>query len=473
MEKQINFICNDNAISGKMNPAITVLDYLRTVKKLTGTKEGCREGDCGACTVLLGSLVGNKVKYKSVNSCLLPLNSVNGKHLVSIEGLNIEKLSFIQEQLVDEGGTQCGFCTPGFVVSLVNYFLNHNNYNLHEAVTSLDGNICRCTGYAGIKRAIENTISFLGNNSAKDNIEFLINKNILPKYFLEIRKLLKRLNAQLETKSKKSKTSKFLVSGGTDIYVQQRDTIHSSNIEFVAENRSEKTIWKSGDKIYLSGNLTVEEFRESKLIHQYLPSLKNHLLLFGSLPIRNRATIAGNIVNASPIADITNILLVLNSDVHLHYEKKKRTIPLIKFYKGYKQLNKTRNELITAVSFSIPKSKSLFNFEKISRRTFLDIASVNSSISIKTSANVIEDVHISAGGVSPVPLYLRSTRKFLLNKKISLENIKHAVKIALAEISPISDARGSSEYKSLLLRQLVYSHFIKLFPQNFKHEEFL
>jgi xanthine dehydrogenase small subunit len=473
MEKQLYFICNDKVISECLNPSITVLDFLRSTKKLTGTKEGCREGDCGACTVLLGSLVGNKVKYKSVNSCLLPLDSVNGKHLVSIEGLNIAELTFIQEQLVDEGGTQCGFCTPGFVVSLINYFLNNNKYKLEDAITALDGNICRCTGYAGIKRAIENTISFLGEANSKNRYEFLINKKILPEYFLEIPKQLKKINSLAATKSKKFKTAKFIVSGGTDIYVQQRDDIHLADVEFLSENNLKKKIWKTSKNVFIAGNTTVEELRESKIIQKHFPDFKKQLLLFGSMPIRNRATVAGNIVNASPIADIANILLVLDADVHLHCGKKKRVVPIKDFYKGYKKLNKVKNEIIFAVSFAIPKKSALFNFEKVSRRTYLDIASVNSSISIRAESDMIEDIHISAGGVSPIPLYLRATRKFLLKKKLNTENIKQAANIALGEISPISDARGSAEYKRLLLRQLFYAHFIKLYRQNFTHEEFV
>ena len=144
---KISFICNDQEINTEIHPATTLLDFLRKTLFLTGTKEGCREGDCGACTVLVGELSGNEMKYKTVNSCLLPIGSVIGKHVVSIEGLNVEGLSPVQLAMVEEGSTQCGFCTPGFVISLSAYFLSNKEYFPDEAVESLDGNICRCTGH--------------------------------------------------------------------------------------------------------------------------------------------------------------------------------------------------------------------------------------------------------------------------------------------------------------------------------------
>jgi len=147
VKKKIGFICNEHNIITEIHPAFTVLDFLRKNLSLTVTKEGCREGDCGACTVLVGELAGDKVIYKTMNSCLLPLGSINGKHIVTIEGLNGDGLSPIQNFMVEEGGTQCGFCTPGFIISMTGYFLANETYDQDGAINSLDGNICRCTGH--------------------------------------------------------------------------------------------------------------------------------------------------------------------------------------------------------------------------------------------------------------------------------------------------------------------------------------
>lgn len=467
MEKLISFYCNNEPVSVNVNPSITLLDFLRNHKKLTGTKEGCREGDCGACTVMLGSLINGKVKYKTVNSCLLPIADVNGKHVVSIEGLNDSELNFIQSQFIDEGGTQCGFCTPGFVISLTNYFVNHSRYNVDDAISSLDGNICRCTGYVGIKRAIQNTINHLDdvNISGTNPISFLTDKKILPPYFVEIPQRLKSLQSKTHQSVKQKGNKLNIVSGGTDLYVQRWESLLEENNLFVSEDPKLKLISKKQNKILIGGAVTIEEFLESKIILKHFSFLKEYLLLFGSLPIRNRATIAGNIVNGSPIGDMTNILLALGANIHLKENNKKRIVPLNKFYLGYKTLDKKKSEVLEAISLTIPKKNARFNYEKISRRTHLDIASVNSSISIIVQNNKIKEASLSAGGVAPVPLYLKSTSKFLIGNEINPSIINRAIEIAKSEIAPISDARGSKEYKTLLLGQLIKAHFVKLFPE--------
>lgn len=467
MEKLISFYCNNELLSVQINPAITLLDFLRNHKKLTGTKEGCREGDCGACTVMLGSLSKGKVKYKTVNSCLLPMADVNGKHVVSIEGLNNNDLNFIQAQFIDEGGTQCGFCTPGFIMSLTNYFVNHIRYNVDDAIASLDGNICRCTGYVGIKRAVQNTIIYLdgGNSSNYKPVNHLIAKKILPPYFSELPKKLKQLQNNKGSSLKQNEKKSNIVSGGTDLYVQKWESLLEEENNFVSEDTGLKLISKKQNKIFIGGAVTVEEFLESKIILKYFPALKEHLQLFGSLPIRNRATIAGNIVNASPIGDISNILLVLAANVHLKYKNKKRVIPLNEFYLGYKTLDKKKYEIVEKISFPVPKKYFRFNYEKVSRRTYLDIASVNSSMLVISQNRKIKEASISAGGVAPIPLYLKSTSEYLAGKEINSDVINRSIEIAKSEISPISDARGSKEYKTLLLGQLIKAHFIKLFPE--------
>jgi len=206
---------------------------------------------------------------------------------------------------------------------------------------------------------------------------------------------------------------------------------------------------------------------------KHFPDIKKYYSLFGSLPIRNRATLGGNIVNASPIADMTNFFLALNARVSLTdiNNKTKRHVYLKDFYLAYKTLDMKPGELIKSLSFKLPAAGSLFSYEKVSRRTHLDIASVNTSMYIETKKGIITNIHLSAGGVAPVPKYLANTRDFLIGRGIDSEGIFEAAKIAVSEISPISDARGSVEYKKLLLRQLFFAHFLKLFPELVNYEE--
>ncbi|MCL4550303.1 MAG: FAD binding domain-containing protein [Bacteroidetes bacterium] len=458
----IKFILNDQLVETSVLPTTVLLDFIRKEKKLTATKEGCREGDCGACTVLVGEVAGNRVKYKSVNSCLMPIGDANAKHIVTVEGINNELLTPVQEGMVEEGGTQCGFCTPGFVVSMTGYFLNHDKFEIDGAVDSIGGNICRCTGYAGIKRALEKAnVAFSGNGTqAKTHLEKLISKEFVPKYFRDIPKRLK----QIPTKPTKAK-SKVVISGGTDLYVQKWEDLVRSNADFISADEKLKGIIKAKNRIRIGGAVTIEEIKNSDLLQKIFPHWNEYFNLFGSMPIRNRATVGGNIVNASPIADTVNILLALDAVVHLRNGKKNREVALKNFYKGYKTLNKKPDEIIEAVSFKVPPKNFFFNFEKISKRTFLDIASVNSSIYLELEKGKISVVHISAGGVAPIPLYLAKACKFLKSKSVDTKTVLIAASIAQTEISPINDARGSAEYKRLLLRQLIYAHFVKLFPE--------
>ena len=463
------FILNQKKIVTDILPTTVLLDFIRREQKLTGTKEGCREGDCGACTVLIGELINNKIHYKTVNSCLVPIGSVHRKHIITVEGLTENgSLTPIQNALVDEGGTQCGFCTPGFVVSMTSYFINNKNYDVQKAINTIGGNVCRCTGYHGIIRSLNRTAELLNSADGKSHLEKLISAKIIPEYFKKIPKQLK------EIKSAKFKIEKpkYLIGGGTDLYVQKWEDIVNSKSLIIVDKKISNEIIKKENEIIIGASVTIEDFITNKTIKKYFPQIEEQLELFGSLPIRNKATIAGNIVNASPIGDLTNILLTLNSKVHLE-GKKKRIIPLENFYLGYKLLNKKKNEIVTKITFEIPPKNFQFNFEKVSKRTYLDIASVNSSIGILVKDNIIQDVRISAGGVAPIPLYLKNTSEFLTNKELTSQNVKEATQIAFSEISPISDARGSAEYKKLLLRQLIYAHFILLFPDKINAEELL
>ena len=469
MKNQVEFICNNETIDDLVHPGLSLLDYLRKELRLTGTKEGCREGDCGACTVLIGELTGNIVKYHSVNSCLFPIGDANRKHIVTIEGLRNENLSIVQQSFIDEWASQCGFCTPGFIVSLTGYFLSNEKFDSDDAVESMDGNTCRCTGHASIIRAAKKSTELISSRITNhtDHVSALIKTGLIPSYFNEIPKKLKDIKTKQLAESEKTSPA-FYISGGTDLFVQRWEDILNSELKLSSSNGISSEIKIKDGKCIIGARATVSDFMNSEIILKHLPSLKENLKLFGSLPIRNRATIGGNIVNASPIADMTNILLALNSTLHLNCN---RSLLLKDFYKGYKSLDLNKGELIESVSFDLPAKNSFFNFEKVSQRTYLDIASANSSIYLEVNNNIISKAHISAGGVAPIPLYLSKTSETLTGKEINYHNISESTEIAMSEISPITDARGTAEYKSLLLRQLIFAHFIKLFPEKISIKE--
>lgn len=458
--KNLSFILNDVEINTKVNPSLPLLDYIRKEKHLTGTKEVCKEGDCGACAVLFGEVIDDELKYKTITSCIYPIGNCNGKHIVTIEGINKQELLLHQKAFVDENASQCGFCTPGFIMSFTCYLLNNQHFNLDDAINSIAGNICRCTGYHSIERAMNTVLDQLKTDGQIDKINNLIDRNIIPEYFNEIKKRLINLSLPKQTIPDKSA---IFIGGGSDLFVQKPDNLLEEEVYLITE-RKLNYIHESNSIIKIGSGTTFEEIKQSELLNKYFPSIKKDIDLIASLPVRNAATVGGNLSNASPIGDITIILLALNADLTLSDGEKERNLPLREFYLDYKELNKQKIEFIKEVSFHIPQKKFYFSFEKVSKRTYLDIASVNSAMLIEVDDNKIISASISAGGVAPIPKLLVQTNNFLNEKEISIDTIDEALQIARSEISPISDVRGSADYKRLLLNQLIKSHFLKLFP---------
>ena len=477
----LKFILNNEDIETDQPTGSTVLDFVRYHKDLKGTKIGCREGDCGACTILVGELVDDKVRYRSMTSCLMPLANAAGKHIVTIEGINPAdgSLTPVQQAMVDESGTQCGFCTVGFVMSLTGACIDGS-----EKISAIDGNICRCTGYKSIERA--------ACRLSEPGAIATGFPRVAPEYFEGIRDRLNGLISDIPRSAIHDPHS--FVGGGTDLYVQRHDEMAESAAMPLLYNEELRGIRETGEFIEIGASATVTDLLESPLMNEIFPKLYNHLKLVSSTPIRNMATLAGNLVNASPIGDMTVWFLALDAEIILSSAEHVRTgsdsdrvLPLRELHLGYKQLAKQPDEIITAIRFKKPSGDFRFNFEKVCKRTYLDIASVNTAISLTVKAtpgegwlppvlsepgaiatgskvvHTIVEAHVSAGGVSPIPLYLRQTSEFLRGKEINQETIAAANEIIQSEISPISDVRGTEHYKRLLLRQLLSAHFVELF----------
>jgi xanthine dehydrogenase small subunit len=465
----IRFILNEKEIATELPPGMVLLDFIRYQQQLMGTKIGCREGDCGACTILVGDLLAGRLTYQSMTSCLLPLGNVHGKHIVTIEGIGMlaNSLNPIQQAMSDEGATQCGFCTPGFVISLAGFCLADSEPSYQNAIAAIDGNICRCTGYKSIERAAARVAGFLKERKDNEPTLFVSQQNILPAYFITISERLKDLRNKEGGKDRSKLKERSMVGGGTDLYVQKHDEMTHAELEFVSKDEKFKGISVETNTCVIGASTTVTELKNSPVINHIFPNFAKYAKLVSSTPIRNMATVAGNFINASPIGDLTVFFLALNAEVEFlqNSEASCRIIPLRKLYKGYKTLDRNPGEYISRILFEIPGHNSHFHFEKVSKRTHLDIATVNTAILLSMKGSKIEKASLSAGGVAPIPLYLQGTSSYLAGKEISTETIMDATRVAIDEISPISDARGTKEYKSLLLAQLIKAHFITLFPQ--------
>lgn len=456
----ISFYLNDKKIETALPKGATVLDFIRKHQQLTGTKIGCREGDCGACTILVGKLVNGQLSYQSMTSCLMPLINAHGKHIATVEGINGQHLTPVQQAIVEQGGTQCGFCTIGFVISLTGFALTDKGNE--KAIASIDGNICRCTGYKSIERAADEIAEKISQKPEKNTLDWLVKHEFIPGYFLNIKEGLEVISIKTTSEIPNEEN---IVGGGTDLYVQKPEEMTKRELDAFLDRDPLKGISVREGNCYLGASVTVTEIEHSDIMQQIFPSLKQHIKLVSSTPIRNMATIAGNFVNASPIGDMTIFFLALDSSIVLKDKENRRTIKLKDFYKGYKQLDKTNKEIIESVFFEIPQGNYLFNFEKVSKRTHLDIATVNSACLLKTdNQNNITDIHLSAGGLAAIPKYLDKTSEFLKGKRIDESILSEAVQVLQSEVSPISDIRGSKAYKRLLLRQLFYAHLLQITP---------
>tara|TARA_R110001592_G_scaffold89248_1_gene262602 strand:+ start:4804 stop:6213 length:1410 start_codon:yes stop_codon:yes gene_type:complete len=459
----ITFILNNKIIQTSDNAGMTLLDFVRYQKRLTGTKIGCREGDCGACTVLVGTLKNDAMEYQSITSCISPLGNAHGKHIVTVEGTNLQnKLTTTQEAMKANYATQCGFCTPGFVVSLTGFTLSNSDKNYNNALDAISGNICRCTGYKAIERAANQVVEKFQNTN-KTSLDWLIENEFIPEYFATIPKRLK----EIEIKDSNKPKGKY-VSGGTDLYVQQADHLADNDVHLITEKKYLKGITITNSSCTIGTNSTVSDIWNHSELNKLFPNLRKHLKLVSSEQIRNMASLGGNFVNASPIGDMTIFFLALNSNITIvNSEEQERTIALKDFYKDYKKIDLHEGELLKEICFKPLTKKSFFNFEKVSKRTHLDIASVNSAIHISVENKTIVEANVAIGGVAAIPKYLHETSAFLKGKQLSVETIIEANEILQKEISPISDVRGTSDYKRLLARQLFIAHFIELFPMQF------
>ena len=256
----------------------------------------------------------------------------------------------------------------------------------------------------------------------------------------------------------------FFVAGGTDVYVQRGDMLQESGIFLLTTNQDMKGITLMDGYIRVGALTTFEAFANHAEIIRTIPDIRNYMTRIASLQIRNRATVGGNVVNASPVGDVTILLLALGATLVLKSGETSRTVPITSFCKGYKQLDMTPSEILSEIHLPIPAADTKISFEKVSKRKHLDVASVNSAMKVRCEGAIIRDMALAMGGVAPIPLFLEATCRYFLGKAVCRETIEGAYPIVQQEISPIGDVRGSSKYKRLLARQLLTAHFVKLFP---------
>lgn len=482
----LRFLLNDADVElGPDGPdacagGLSLLDFLRRRRRLTGTKEGCKEGDCGACTVLVGDLSDDgRVRYGPVTSCMIPVAELDGRHLVTVEGLDVGRAGKVQRRIVDEGATQCGFCTPGIVVSLIGRLMDgdapaSDPVALPAAVDrALSGHLCRCTGYRSLRSAAESAFAELEESQG---VEALVAAGELPEYFLGVPDRLRALQETASQESQKGemetteiRTDRPVVAGGTDLYVQRSEELPVREVTSLPAwlpSRPElRGVRRDDDgRLRIGALTTFEDLVESPEMGRVVPRIGEFMHLVASWQIRNRSTVGGNLVNASPIGDVTILLLAMGAEAVLESAAGPRTLPLRELYLGYKELAMEPGEMLTELRIDADGERDsarrdIVDFEKVSKRRTLDIASVNTAMRIRLGPDdVVERCGLAAGGVAPVPLFLQATSDAVEGRRLDRETVDLALRTVQEEISPISDVRGSVRYKRLLVRNLLVAH---------------
>ena len=463
----VKFIHNNKIMEVQdVDPNETLLNYIREKLNKTGTKEGCAEGGCGACTVVLGYLKNNKIFYKSVNACIVFLPTIHGKQLILVEDL-VDKdgsLHPVQKSMVNFHGSQCGFCTPGFVISLFSMYKNFSSFDKTIIKNSIAGNLCRCTGY----QPIINAAKSLNNKNKVD--QFYQTKNETIKLLkvinkknnsLTINRIDKKYFApqtinELKILLKKYPKSKIL-SGGTDlslIVTKERKTINS--IIYINSIKELNYIKKNKKYIEIGATTPLIEF-ESEIIKHY-PDFKDILERYGSVQIRNVATIAGNIATASPIGDTLPLLLALNAKIVISNSKNDKILYLKDFFINYRKTKLKNGQFIKLIKIPLLQN-NIFKAYKISKRIDDDISAVCASFNLNIKNNIIVSISIAYGGMAAIPKKALHCEKSLLNKDLSEKNINIAQKFLEKDFNPIDDMRASSQYRMKIAKNLLFKCF--------------
>jgi xanthine dehydrogenase small subunit len=463
---EISFFLNGNRRAARLSPGISTLDFLNKELHLYGSKCSCNEGDCGACTVVISYPREGEIVYEAINSCLYPAAKLHGKHLITVEGLGTsEDLHPIQRALLDHHSTQCGYCTPGFVMSLFALLASIAHPDTESIMAALEGNLCRCTGYQSILDAAQElsrdfepanivpswcrkveALLFGFKDPAQSvfinsDSEYSINNYLKPESCQQLASLL----------NKHPEAS--LIAGGTDIMVQVNVSRRKfSTLIDLAEISELKNLQLKRDGIHIGAAVSYSRIMDSGIVRSDLPALTKLCRLIASKQIRNFGTLVGNIANASPIGDSLPLLLVYDTKLIVSSLEADREIPLQAFFLDYRKTALKPGEYIREIIIPIPPRDSFIMALKTAKRKSVDISSVVSAIRIDHEG---QSAALAFGGVAATPVL---SKLFAQQWKAAQNGDWQALAQSVAsEFSPLSDVRGSAEYR----RQMIINHILQ------------
>ncbi len=460
-QNQLVLTINGDRVSLKnVSPTMTLLQYLQQSRR-TGTKEGCGDGDCGACTVALVAQDPNgEPCYQAVNSCLIPISTLAGREIVTVEGIANGKLHPVQAAMVQTGGSQCGYCTPGFIMSMFAAYYDGNVDDL-----AVEGNLCRCTGYLPIRRAAQQVSHTNPSDLFSEKLQHAPTQ-IEPVAYAGNDQQFYRPSTIAEVLTlMRQHSDATLVAGATDLGLDMSHHRKTFPILISLEAVQElQRIEQTEDGVEIGAAVTLN--RVESTLHGMFPALDEMLHYFAARQVRNRATIGGNIGTASPIGDLPPVLLALDAELTIANLDGTRSIPLSNFFKGYRQTDLQLGEIIVSIRISKTISpnavKRLNQAYKVGKRGTDDISIVAAAFTIDLDADHrIVYARLAYGGVAATPARAIDVEEMLIGQTWSIETIEQ-IKPALREaFTPLTDLRGSADYRKLLIANLFEKFFVE------------
>jgi xanthine dehydrogenase small subunit len=450
------------------NPTQTVLDYLRLDEKSKGTKEGCNEGDCGACTVALGRVQGGKLIYEPVNACILFVGQLHGCELVTVDDLMQDGvLHPVQDAMVKHHASQCGFCTPGFVMALFALYHQHHQPTRDEIVDHIAGNLCRCTGYRPIVDAAVETCTGkpLGAwaKGEKDTIAALLALDNRQDVMVKTSDGFIAIPAHADTLAQLAANSPdaTIVSGATDVGLwvtkQMRvlaKIIHTFNVDELCMIRN------VGGTLHIGAAATYGQAIHA--LSEIEGDIGEVMRRIGSKQVRASGTIGGNIANGSPIGDMPPLLIALEAKLHLRHGKTDRSMPLEDFFVGYGKQDRKPGELVWRIDVPALKINESYRAFKISKRFDQDISAVMFAMKITRDGHHIRDARLAMGGMAATPKRAPLTEAALCGLNLSdAASFQNAISMLASDYQPISDMRASSAYRLETVQALLHKALIE------------